>query len=118
MDGYSKNGKEIVIGKDTLLYYNDHVLHSRVYTNEPFRNSLYLITTVSCLIHNARKILVLGAGLGSAVFQIKKMIPETALEIANWLGNRYDDFLVSLGLKQQLPAFLYPRIQRGSAAGR
>ena len=43
---------------------------------------------------------------------------ETALEIANWLGDRYDDFLVSLGLKQQLPAFLYPRIQRGSAAGR
>lgn len=106
MDGYSKNGKEIVIGKDTLLYYNDHVLHSRVYTNEPFRNSLYLITTVSCLIHNARKILVLGAGLGSAVFQIKKMIPESEITVVDIdeevfvLWDRYFDNANTRGIKR------------------
>ena len=34
-------------------------------------------------------------------FSIKKMIPETALEIANWLGDKANSFLEDLGLKEK-----------------
>lgn len=34
-------------------------------------------------------------------FSIKKMIPETTLEISNWLGNKANSFLEDLGLKEK-----------------
>ena len=57
-----------------------------------------MITTVSCIINNARKILILGTGLGTAVLQLKRMVPEaeiTAVDIDEevfTLGDRYLDY--------------------------
>lgn len=80
---YENKDKIIKAEKNCLLYYNDGILHSKVYLDDPFRYSLYLITTVSCLLNNAQKILILGAGLGTAMLQVKKMIPKCQITVVD-----------------------------------
>lgn len=98
MKVYERKSKKIIIEDSCLLYYNEGVLYSKVYLDEPFRYSFYMITTVSCIINNARKILILGTGLGTAVLQLKRMVPEaeiTAVDIDEevfTLGDRYLDY--------------------------
>lgn len=95
MKVYEEKNKKIVVEDNCLLYYNEGILYSKVYLDDPFRYSFYMITTVSCIANNANKILILGTGLGTAVLQLKKMVPEaeiTAVDIDEevfTLGDRY-----------------------------
>ena len=81
---FDNGQKKIVIEENYVAYYNEGILFSKLYQDEPLKYSFYLIATVLALVNKAKKILILGTGLGTAIQQCKRLIPDaevTAVDI-------------------------------------
>lgn len=92
---FEGENKKIIIEGNCIDYYSEDVLFSKIYLDEPLKYSFYLVATVLGVLNNAKKILILGTGLGTAIQQFKKLLPDakiTAVDIDEevfLLGEKY-----------------------------
>lgn len=59
-----------------LQYYKDGDIHSAFYPDNPFRMGFFLTSSLLSLLNNAKKILILGMGIGCSLVQLKELLPE------------------------------------------